>query len=409
MGKAKAEWNEWSRWYLVPEKSKKGDRLLKIKRYRTVIEDGVKKTKWERYKEDYNPRGSEEELNRVLLQANLRHGSELKRAKEAYEWRHAFITEKLMEEYKTFLRASVDSKAYRDTLYQYARKNLNWFITKCGQPDPLEWKGLQTRWSLALFCDLEGTEADKYRMWEEPVAPDTISKQMQAINRMLEWLHDKNPKVFPAVRLKAYSRSKMRGYRLRWKTKSVGKYIPDSHMKIILENIDPKIRPYVWRQKTYGLRLQEAMACLPGDIKNDYLRVHQQLVSVTNGKPQYDILKDREERKVPHWFATKKESYENFTKTDWLMHPDTYSHKFAEEMERISKEKSKVLKGEKLDYATHDLRRTFVTNAFRSNKVPDDIRLASGHSDIRTTMKYSLDHREMNGDETYIPEKDNAA
>lgn len=409
MAKEKIDIAIWSRWYLVPEKNKAGDRLLKIKRYRRITEDGVTKTKWERYKEVYDPKSSEETLNRVLLQANIRHGSEIKRAKEAYEWRHSFITEDLMEEYRTYLKATVDSKGYREVLYFYARKNLNWFITKCGQPDPLEWKGLQTRWSLALFCDLEGTDADKYRMWEEPVAPDTISKQMQAINRLLEWLHDKDPKVFPSVRLKAFTRSKLRGYKQRWKSKNVGKYIPDNHLKIILDNIDPKIRPFVWRQKTYGLRLQESMACLPGDIKNDFLRVHQQLISVTDGKPQYDILKSREERKVPHWFATKKETYQNFTQVDWIMHPDTYSHKFASEMERISKEKSKELKGEKLDYATHDLRRTFITNAFRANKNHDEIRLCCGHTDIRTTMRYAKDHRELAGDATYNPEKEDAA
>ncbi len=403
------KFGEWSRWYLVPEKNKKNERVLKIKRYRVVVEDGVKKTKWERFKGDYNPKASEQELNRVLLQANLRHESEIKRAKDAYEWRHAFITEDLMEEYKLYLKANVDSKSYRNVLYFYARKNLNWFIEKCKQPDPIEWKAHQTRWSLALFCDLEGTEADRYRFWDEPVSPDTISKQMQALNRFLEWLHDHDPKIFPSVRLKAYSRSKMRGYRVRWKTKSVGKYIPDNHLKIILDNIDEKIRPYVWRQANYGLRLQESMACLSEDIKNDYLRVHQQLISVADGKPRYDVLKSREERKVPHWFSSKKEAYKNFTETTWIMHPDTYSHKFAEEMSRISEKMRKALGGETLDYATHDLRRTFITNAFKANKNPDEIRLSAGHTDIRTTMKYAKDHRELSGDETYIPEEDEAA
>lgn len=409
MGKASKELNVWSRWYLVPEKNKKKEKLLKIKRYKFVMEDGVKKTKWERYKEEYDPKASEETLNRVLLQANLRFKSDLQKAKEAYEWKHAFITEDLMERYKEYLRANVDSKAYRSTLYFYARKNLNWFILKCGQPDPIEWKKLQSRWSLALFCDLEGTEADRYRIWEEPVSPDTISKQMQAMNRFLEWLHDENPATFPAVRLKAYSRSKMRGYRVRWKTQAIGKYIPDHHLKIILDNIDEKIKPYVWRQKTYGLRLQEAMACLSDDIKNDFLRVHQQLIAVTDGKPHYDVLKSRKERKIPHWFTTKKDAYKNFVETTWIMHPDTYSHKFADEMDRISKAKTKELNGEKLDYATHDLRRTFITNCFKAGKIADEIRLACGHSSIVTTMKYAKDHRELNGADTYKPEEDEAA
>jgi hypothetical protein len=62
--------------------------------------------------------------------------------------------------------------------------------------------------------------------------------------------------------------------------KPVCKYIPDHHLKNILDNIDLKICPYVWRQQAYGLRLQEAMACLLEDNKNDYLRIHQQLVAI---------------------------------------------------------------------------------------------------------------------------------
>ena len=85
MGKEKIELNKWSRWYLVPEKNKKGEPRLKIKRYRTVFENGNKKTKWERCKEEYDSKASRETLGRIVRQLNLRYDSEIKRAKEAYE------------------------------------------------------------------------------------------------------------------------------------------------------------------------------------------------------------------------------------------------------------------------------------------------------------------------------------
>ena len=79
--------------------------------------------------------------------------------------------------------------------------------------------------------------------------------------------------------------------------------------KIILDKIDQKNRPYVWRQKTYWIQLLEAIVGLPGNIYNICLLVRQQLVAVTDGKSHYDLLKDREERRVPHWFSNIDETY----------------------------------------------------------------------------------------------------
>lgn len=399
----------WSKWYLVPDKDKKGNTINRIRRYCYYLKDGKRKTKWANYAGEYDGKASKATLEQLLRQLNMRFKSDLERAKEAYEWRHTFITEPLMERYKEELKAEVDSKTFRDALYFYARKNLNWFISKCKQPDPIKWKKLEKRWSLALFCELEGADADKYRLWDEPVAPDTISKQMQAMNRFLEWLHGQDPELYPSVRLKAYTRGKMKAYRKRWKKQGVGKYIPDSHIKIILENISEDIRPFVWRQWAYGLRLQESMASVAEDVKKDFLFIYRQLIAFTDGQPQYDILKSREDRKVPHWFATNRQAYKHFSTPIKLMHPDTYSHKFAKELARISEAKSRELNGEKLDYATHDLRRTFITNCFKKNIVADDIRLAVGHADLRTTMAYAQDHRELDEMTPFKPEEDTAA
>jgi hypothetical protein len=398
---------EYGKWSVTQDKDRSGERVHYIRRWMTV--QGRKPTQT-RYKGEYDIYASREEIERIARQLNLRDASEIKRAKEAYEWRHTFITESLMESYKEHLTANIVSKGWRESLYKYARKNMNWFIDKCKESDPLEWKRLQARWTMALFCELTGTDADRYRMWDDAIHPDTISKQVQATNRLLEWLHDNYPKNFPSIRLKAYSKSKMKDYRARWKSRVVGRYIPDDHAEVILKHIDAKLKPYVWLQLNFGLRRQEAMAIRPKNIYKDHLLIDEQLVALTDGEAQYDLLKDKESRKVSYWFAKAKEVSEMVRDIDWLMHPDTYSHRFADELVRIQGLHAKELKSFRLDvYCTHDLRRTFCSNAFRAQKIPDEIRLCMGHEDIRTTQKYQFDWRPDTDTGIYNPEEDSDA
>ena len=234
---------DWSRFYLQPDKDREGNLVYRIRRYRHVSG----KIKWQSYPDDYDSYASKASLERLLVQINIRFESAFAKAKQAYEWRHTFITESLMEEFKDHLKAQIPSESWQSSIYPYCRKNLNWFIEKCRQPDPLEWKGLQDRWNRALFCKLEGTQADKYKLWDKPVHPDTVSKQVQAMNKLLTWLHEKDSRAFPAIQLKPYSKAVMKDYRSRWrKTQEVpGKFIELADQKIILEKISADLRPFV--------------------------------------------------------------------------------------------------------------------------------------------------------------------
>jgi len=68
------------------------------------------------------------------------------------------------------------------------------------------------------------------------------------------------------------------------------------------------------------------------------------------------------------------------------MHPDTLWHLWQELMDKLC-----------MQYGMHDLRRTFITNAPAAHK-PLDVMLAAGHSNISTTMKYLVDHRQLEHD-----------
>ncbi len=381
--------SDWSQYYLQPDKDRKGIGMFRIRRYRTI--NG--KTQWETFKGEYDRRASRTTLERELVQINIRTASESKKAEKAYTWRHSFITEELMEEFKDHLQAQIPSKEWQSAIYYYARKNLNWFIEKCNQPDPLEWKGLQDKWSRALFSRLNSKEIENFKLWEVKVHPVTVSKQVQAINKLLGWLHDKDPSVFPSVRLKPYSKAMMKDYRSRWKEKlAKGKFIEILHQEIILKNISSDIQPFVWFGLKFGLRRQESMAIREKNIRAGHLLLDEQLTRIPDRLPTFEPLKDDDHRKIPYWFTTTKEAYEVMKRIK-LMHPSTFSHKWIKEMKRLN-----------LDYGIHDLRRTFITNAFRAAKNSRDIQLAVGHENITTTMQYAQDDRVNSDDVIYSPE-----
>ena len=87
--------------------------------------------------------------------------------------------------------------------------------------------------------------------------------------------------------------------------------------------------------------------------------------------------------------------------------PDTFTDKFSKAIEEINIEKKfEDDLGNKIvfDFTIHDLRRTFITNAFRMGINPVDIQLAVGHKYLRTTLAYQTDDRSMD-DRTYVPEE----
>lgn len=110
-------------------------------------------------------------------------------------------------------------------------------------------------------------------------------------------------------------------------------------------------------------------------------------------------VKDREQRKVPHWIIKPQETYELVT----AVNRARFTAEWASD--RFTELTSEMFKNEKTIYHLKDLRKTWVTNMLKQ-KNHEQVRLAAGHADIKTTLgHYVEDGREMD-DEVYVPGQD---
>lgn len=376
------ETSNWSKWYIMSGC---------IRRYRTV---GDKK-EWARYpKVKYRHCKTPEELKKFVERLNHRYDTQLAKAKAAYDFKHRFISAELLEEFDALLKAEIPNRNVSVSTFNYLKRNcLHWFINVQGLPDPVDWKDHEKQWGLALLCKLEGKNANKLKIFDKPVHFDTISKHIQILNRFLRFLHQRLPKDVPAIVLEPVSKAQARLYRAEYEESGgrPGNFITADHWKRIEREIDPTIKPFVQLGYYYGLRQAECLAVTTDNLFEDSLDVERQLVAFTDGKPKYAPLKNRLKRQVPHWFISAEAAYKIITGVAKLMHSDTFGDRFRAEMERLD-----------LPYGLHDLRRTFITLAFRTGKNPRDIMLAAGHRSLETTMGYAQDDRDL-GRKRFVP------
>lgn len=374
----------WSRWHLIADKDAKTKKhLWRVKRTRR--KDG-------KIEAESIPRDTlklytnKEQLERYVKQLNIRYISDQERAREAYEYKHAFITDALIENFGERLKSEVNKKEYAEWLILVQKKNISWFVNRLGKPDPADWKRLEHKWGLALTSKLEGKEAEKLRLFDEPVHPDTVKKHIQTMNRFMMYVHEQYPDMITALVFKPVSKAVMREYRFEYGAQGddyvPGKYIEDVDWEIMKKEVDPDIRPFMILQYDLGIRRTEAMALTQDDIWEDAAEINKQLLGVPNGKAKTGPPKSRKSREVKFWFTTAEKVSFQIGKIQ-IMHPSTYSHKFYEEMERLEKKYERPF-----DYATHDMRRTWITRAFDVNKVPTDIMDCAGHANLNTTLKY---------------------
>lgn len=367
--------DEWTKWYL---------QSTGIRRYRIV--DGQKV--WERYpKAKYRHIADEAELRKFVERLNHRYEVQLSKAKAVYDFKHRFISAELLEEFGSLLKAEIPSRNVAISSFNYLKRNcLHWFINVQGLPDPIDWKEHEKQWGLALLCKLEGKKAEKLRVFDTPTHPDTIAKHVQIMNRFLRFLHQKLPKEVPSIVLEPITKAQARLYKVEYKELGgrAGKLITDEDWKTIERQIDPSIKEFVQLGYYYGLRQSECLAVSIEDLYEDCLEVSRQLIAFTDHKPKFGPVKNRLKRQVPHWFTSPENTYKIIHGAPKLMHPDTYGDRFRKEMERLG-----------LKYGLHDLRRTFITRCFRENKLPRDIMLAAGHSDLDTTLRYAQDDRNL--------------
>ena len=373
-------------------KENKGTENVFIIRRRVILPDGrVVQPRYPTTK--YTHLKTEEEIKKFVERLN---GRENRRAIKEIQTKLAFLPTVLMEEFRETLQAEIpnekDSKLLYQNLHRYC---LSFFVDKMGLKDPIEWKSNETKWGLALLNEL-ATSDSKLRIFpkENKKAAKTIRGIIQVANRFLAFLHKKMPQEIPFIKLEPISKAKFKHYKAELelqKSADIGRFIPDQDWEIIKNNLTDSLAPFVLMAYYYGLRRSETLGLELADIRKGYLSVERQLQSVSRSDKVFKPLKNRNKRQTPHWFLGPDEAFIIIKDMEnRIMHPDTLGRAFAALMLSLN-----------LPYEMHDLRRTFITKALRKHNAVD-VQHAVGHGDIRTTMSYQQDDREMDND-VFVP------
>ncbi len=384
MGAKKLKKNlQWSKWYLLNDK-RNGQPIKVIKRY--AKEDG--KTVWENYDRSQYVGLKDSELTAFVTRLNGEFEAALKRAKQAYEIKHTFITPKLLQLWETEVIDGQASQKIAYTIINAVQKYfLHFFVEKMKLTDPLQWYEKQAVWGKVLLNekpkDMSKAEWESIRLLEdgEQWSGKTIKDFVMFANRFIKFLHKKSPGLFPLLIFEPIPKAVLRKHEadriLANKTKKKH-YIRDEHWTIIQKELDPDILPFVKLAYLLGLRDAETLGVSLDDVGTEYFELQRQLVSFPDGeKPVFGPPKSRKVRNIPYWNTSPKEIYLLIKDLPKLMHPNTLARKFSEEMKRL-----------KMPYGMHDLRRTWITKTLHSGIDLIKVKEAAGHAQISTTNLY---------------------
>jgi integrase len=324
-------------------------------------------------------RDNEGELRDLVVRLN----AELKaidRAKRAVETKHAYINDKLYDEWLE--ERLIQTRRASLELTYIKQYFVNYFVEKLNVQNPVDWHKLhKNKWAAFLLSS------------EVPPAPSTKRDIVQCAQRFLDWLHEKRPEEVPELKLKPFTKNKWKDLHASWELDSrrhEPQFVTDRDWKKIQEHLPKSLAPYVNLGYFYGLRREELLGVKSGDVKQGYLSVERSLEAIGKYKP----TKGKKRRKVPHhWFSKAERAYawvEQITASP--LHPDTLTELWGELMDKDDL---------RMTYTLHDLRHTFLTRAYSLYPV-DEVRDAAGHKDIRTTQNYLRD-RKRPDDEEYKP------
>jgi integrase len=336
-------------------------------------------------------RDNPEELQKLCDRLNYDYNKE-KLAREKVQWKHAFINDALIEEFRELLANQIPSKDKVSTnIYYLKHYFLNFFIQELGLANPKEWYQVHaTKW--ATF--LQGSKV--------PAAASTKRDIIQIANRFLKWLHGKRPDEVPLLILEPLSKSVLKKIDADRKMNGEDadrKHVPDDDWKIIKEKLPATLKWFALLAYNYGLRRGEVLGLAPTHVRNSHLLVERQLIKL-RPEPTYGPPKNRETRKVPHWNCKPADAHKWITESaSHLCHTDTLSDRWLEFMEKLK------AAGHITDtYDFHDLRHSFLTKAMSTQSIPKMVMLAAGHKDLKTTTRYSHDDRNLD-DDVFDPSK----
>jgi integrase len=362
------------RWVLYSDDSRKLERLP-IEQYRKFRDDMTK-------------------LTDLCTRLNYREIEE-ENAKKAWKVRSAFVDNKLLYEgFKKYMISRADDEKYAGKCAGNVKK---WFLDywyKQKKFDYLHWHKPASQSELA---DWWLSEHDG-----ELISFKTIKTSIHNLNHFFKFLHQESEGEIPELKFTFPTLTTSRIKKHEWSRKKSlgskaerrsGQYISNDEFKMIIKNAPREIKSCIYLSYYFGLRRSECLAITKDNLRKGYLYLEKQLKSYDGTKAEYGPLKSRDARKVPHWHKHSMESILNAIEEVELMHPSTLTERWITLMAELN-----------LNYTFHSLRNTFISNAFRDGRNASDIQLAAGHSDLRTTMGYQRDYREMD-DEVWTPSK----
>lgn len=283
-------------------------------------------------------------------------------------YKHAFINDALLSEYEDYLKNHIVVEKGARQEYSYLRRYvIAFFVDELKLINPADWfNASDTKWAT-------------YLLKEAPPAKKTRKDIVNAANRFMGWLHRKRPNEVPNRKLEPITRRKLEEVeRLRIAAGKArkGKLIPPDVLENICRYAPENIRAAIHLMARYGLRRNEALGVVSGDVKKDSLYNWQQLIAL--GK--YGPPKGKKPRHIPHWNCRAAEAYA------WV--EDVKKNPMSPR--NFSKEWEKYVK----DYTPHDLRHTYITRMVRVHPLID-VSMAAGHKDIRVTQGYMQDDRNL--------------
>lgn len=367
------------KWSIISENGK-----YSIRRW-AIYTDGQRKLQrlpieqYKKYRED------KDKLEELCTRLNYREIQE-ENARKAWKVRSSFIDNKHL--YDGFVK------------YMVSRTDDPKYANKCA--------GNLKKWFLDFWYDKKKYD---YLHWHKPksqaelvdwwlsehkgklISFKVLKTCTQNLNHFFKYLHQESEGEIPELKFTfptlTQARIKKHEWNRRNKSKDAfdkrsGQYITDDEYKVIYDSAPDSIKSAVYLAFNYGLRRSECLAVDKENLRKGYLQIEKQLTSFDGSEASFGPLKSRNMRKVPHWHKNDLKKVLKHIEAIEFMHPSTLTERWTQLMENIG-----------LNYTFHSLRNTFISNAFRDGRNAGDIQLAAGHSDLRTTMGYQRDYREL--------------
>lgn len=365
----------WSKYYKVKDSANRSG--VVIRRYKKV--DG--KVVWDRFPAKDYAHLSQDEIDKLLNRLNASFVSQENIAKERYKFDHAYLNPLVMEAYEKELNSCMERPQVVTNLTWLNCYGFEFFVLKLKISDPSLWYKKSADWGEWLQGKFKDEKGRPYTL-----SISTIIQVVQSVNKFLTFLSDKQfYEEMGAIRLlKPLGRAKIKTLKANTIQATDKPYLSmEIFNKICKENPDNRVLPNLKLQRKYGLRIAETLGSKKDKFRKGYLIVDEQGAGVKLGKIVTKPVKTRELRKVPHWFADPKEMRDQI---DLIipMHPST----LKEEMNDLLA---------KYGFTSHDNRAAWITDALDEHK-PSEVQLAAGHKDIRTTMGYKRDKRNLDDD-----------